>query len=879
MDPLPVRVGCDEYYWNMENRRHFLKKFSLLGGVAAAGSLPATAAVEWLRTTADPGKGTILQLDPDPGTGIIEPLCKIKITAGQTGTVRVYDGKSREYFRGNADDPRELEVGGALGNQLVVLFDKKGKPVDYTTFQVDCRTLVKDGSGTYGKLLDMLYYTMTSEWGREAGVARYDGKYYHQFVDWLRDHVHTLKGMKYYYPELKTGIALYADSQRDDGMIWDNYNKRPPEGDYWEQRFDYGDFVRVVDDGKREFRRIPVENDVEYLFIEGIYYTWKACGDDRWMEGMLDHALRALKYSTTDPYRWSEKHQLLKRGYTIDTWDFQNDEDAAISTGPGQPADPMVIKLPYTRFGIMFGDNTGMAAACGYLAEMLEHAGRNEEADKTRKTGQEIRERLDRLSWNGRFFIHHVSEDPGIIRDLGVDEKEQVSLSNAYSLNRGVDPGQARAIIDTYKEIRERMPSTSPGEWYTIFPPFGTGYSGHNSLWNYMNGGVTSIVAGELAHGAFEHGEEAYGVDVLNRVLELAGKTGGYLHCTYRGAMEAEPGRSFTPLPLDSVANTDTRGNTVEGVAGWTGEGENDLHEFPTGKQVFHDIPFQVTDPAVNGRKACLGLSSDDGYVPGATLKVNAKASSIYFLHTTNRSYYAGSIILHYQDGTSMVDAVGPGKISNWWYPTVSENLKQTPVTRVAWKGKNRFSRSVGVCLYGLDNPHPEKTVNNIRFQGAGNSTKWMVMGVTLSDHPVFFMPDMVSAGIPDNWGAAAVVYALVEGLCGVKDRGVAFDHTLLAPRWPAAGESRSRVTIKYPASGGYVSYSYLLEKGFLQLTYTGNHERSDLTIMLPEDREIAGVKINDREVPYGLKDQGTSRYVVVEGITAPVNRVLVEFN
>ena len=390
--------------------------------------------------------------------------------------------------------------------------------------------------------------------------------------------------------------------------------------------------------------------------------TWKATGDHAWMKAMLDPALRAVAYSTSDPYRWSEKYGLLKRGYTIDTWDFQNDEDADISTGPDHYADPMVIKLPHTRFGIMFGDNTGMAAGCAYLAEMLDFAGRKRDADLIRNTGEGIRDRLNDLSWNGKFFTHHVPEDPGIERDLGVDEKSQVSLSNAYSINRQVKADQAEAIIKTYLEIREKMPASSPGEWYTIFPPFGHGYGSHNTRWSYMNGGVTSIVAGELAHGAFEHGFESYGLDILNRLLDLSDRTEGYLHCAYRGAMDPAPQRSFRPLPLHDIANTDTHGNTVEGVAGWTGEGENDLHEFPTGKQLFDDIPFEIIDPAANARKACLGLSGDAPYADEAELEVNETAASIYFLHIANKPYYAGKISLEYADGTSHVDHIGPGR-------------------------------------------------------------------------------------------------------------------------------------------------------------------------------------------------------------------------
>ena len=52
-----------------------------------------------------------------------------------------------------------------------------------------------------------------------------------------------------------------------------------------------------------------------------------------------------------------------------------------------------------------------------------------------------------------------------------------------------------------------------------------------------------------------------------------------------------------------------------------------------------------------------------------------------------------------------------------------------------------------------------------------------MILGVTLSDAPVFLPPrNDLSTGMPNNWGAAALVYALIGGLAGVKDTGIAFD-------------------------------------------------------------------------------------------------------
>jgi hypothetical protein len=340
--------------------------------------------------------------------------------------------------------------------------------------------------------------------------------------------------------------------------------------------------------------------------------------------------------------------------------------------------------------------------------------------------------------------------------------------------------------------------------------------------------------------------------------------------------MDPPPERTFRSLSLKELANTDIAGNTVEGVAGWTGEGENDLHQFPTGHQVFHEIPFEVPDPAENGRRVCLGLSGDAPYAREATLEVGAMAQSIYLLHATGRSYYAGSLRLLFEDGTSVVDHIGPGKISNWWYPTAPQDRKQTPVMRVAWRGSNRMSRNVGVCLYGLNNPHPEKRIRALQFGSAGDHTKWMVLGVTLSDRPVWFRPDPISAGIPDNWGAAAVVYALVEGLCGIKDRGKAFDRVLIAPRWEAAGEQEAEVHVVYPSSGGYASYRYRRRSDAISLQFTGSGASADLSLLLPAEAPVTALMLNGVPLPYEIIRVERSRYLNIHDVLPGVHHLEV---
>jgi hypothetical protein len=747
----------------------------------------------------------------------IEPLERVTLVGATRGIVSVKDSLGREYVRQPAQPEIAFTVGGALGYHTVTL-EHDGQTEAQLTLCVGARTRVADEGGQFAELLQMLCYTMTRD--QEQGLIRYRGRLYRFFVRWLRDHVHVLKGMKYFAATLKDGIDLYRDSQREDGMIWDNVYPREPPGhdpNHWSVRFDYDDFIRCFDDGSAELKRIPVENDVEYLFVEGLYYTWKAVGDDGWMSDAIDAAIRAMEYSVTNPYRWSEKYELLRRGYTIDTWDFQAEEDR-LSDFVGWP-DPMAVDVDKTRFGVMFGDNTGYAVACEYLAEMLEHIGRTEEAQTYRARGALIRERLDALSWNGQFFTHHVPEEESLVRDLGVDEKSQVSLSNAYSLNRRIAHEQCVAIVETYQRIRANLPPGSPGEWYTIYPPFERGFGGHSDKWQYMNGGVTPIVAGELAHGAFEHGAEAYAVDILRRLHALGVKYGRQFHCAYTGAFPPPPTRTFTPLAIaQNVQDAD-----VQEMAG---------------------VPFRVGEITPDGCATSVGISQQAGHVAEVMIPVGAKAASVYFLHALERTDpggIGGTIRLHYADGSTYTQYVVEGhnvlRWNHWQYLQAPNLRKSQPNSEIAWRGWHPQHLNVQVLAYGLDSPHPEREIERITLSASECSAVWRVFGVTLCDAPVYFPPSPISFGIPDNWGAAAVVYALIEGLVGVVDAGVAYDQVELSPRWAAAGTDQAEAVVHYPASGGYVAYRYRHDgqAHTIQVELTGSGETCRCHVLLPD--------------------------------------------
>jgi hypothetical protein len=787
-----------------------------------------------------------LRLELEQPPAVVRPLQAVTVTVTGPGSVSVLDGRGREYVRVPASGQVTFTAGGSAGAQSVRLVDPAGKVAETATFRLGARTAIEDEGGRMKELLRLGRKTLArpNDSGTPTGVAALEwrGSSYDYYVPWIRDHVHTLKGMKYFERRGASFLDLFRETQREDGMIWDFFS-RGQEPSFYETAYGPLGYARRYDG--IEMVRMPAEADVEYLFVEGVYFAWKSTADDAWMGRQLDAAVRALDYSFADRSRFSTRYGLVKRGYTIDTWDFQID-DATTRIFPRWGT--LLVDPDRSKFGVMFGDNTGYAASCGYLAEMLERAGRGAEAARFRQREKDVRGRLDRVAWQGTHFRHWVPEDQTIVRDVGVNEKEQVSLSNAYSLNRGITRDQAVAILRTYQGIRDALPPGSPGEWYAIYPPFARGFGEHAEPWQYVNGGVSPIFAGELAHGAFAHGFESYGADVLSRVLSLSKSSGDQIWFAYTGARTPAPQPRFTPVDLSKLANMDLGGKGAPGVPGWMAAMPDDhLGSLPTGLQELAGVPFLVPDPATNGRRGAIAVSRRPGFPERVLVPVGAKAGSIYVLHSVGNAgnqKVAGAITFVYEDGTEATQyAVQDRNVSGWWYPSLEGSWpggfgapRHPPLVKLAWRGRSDICPNVGVYWYGLDNPHPDRGIRAMAFDAALDGAIYAVVGLTLADRPLHQEPPAVSFGGPDNWAAGAVVYGLVEGLAGIVDRDVAYRVAGVAPRWPAAGTNEAKVVVHYPASDGYVAYDYRHDpsRREIVLTVTGSGERAECHVLLP---------------------------------------------
>ncbi|NRA37626.1 MAG: hypothetical protein HRU15_05760, partial [Planctomycetes bacterium] len=322
---------------------------------------------------------------------------------------------------------------------------------------------------------------------------------------------------------------------------------------------------------------------------------------------------------------------------------------------------------------------------------------------------------------------------------------------------------------------------------------------------------------------------------------------------------------------LRAHCNTDFNGVTSDGVNGWTGDPENDLCNLPTGEQSFNDVNFDVITPANNQQRSCIGLNHSSGYSSDVEITVNNTAQSIYFLHAAQGGGLLGWFEVHYEDDSHVTQYVHSGsEINTWFMPAPNdpfaggnEGSKQNNL-RVAWQGSNASFENVGIHNYGWTNPHPEKNIRSIRCHAAETNGKWLLAGITLSDAPVYFPVSPVSYGIPDSWGAGAMMYALIEGLAGVVDTSSAFKTLRIAPRWAAADVKQAEVSVVYPASNGYAAYKYSCDDNSIQLDFTGNAEETVIELALPENFKVNEVLLNDEAVTAEERSKGGMNYLHV---------------
>lgn len=110
------------------------------------------------------------------------------------------------------------------------------------------------------------------------------------------------------------------------------------------------DCRRIYEEDNVALVRLEIEADIEYLIVEGAMQVYRATGDLAWLIKMLPKLEKGIEYCTSSPKRWDKEHGLVKRAYTIDTWDITYD--------PNSVHDRRIHENE--RMCAMHGDNSGV---------------------------------------------------------------------------------------------------------------------------------------------------------------------------------------------------------------------------------------------------------------------------------------------------------------------------------------------------------------------------------------------------------------------------------------------------------------------------------------------------------------------------------------
>ncbi|HAT12156.1 MAG TPA: hypothetical protein DCS97_16595 [Planctomycetes bacterium] len=823
----------------------------------------------------------------NPATSAWAPLESgvIHAPAGATRIVAA-DGAGRIYLdaaprRGQV----RFQARGAGGIHRILAITAAGATIAELQFRLQPRTQVGCDAGIYADYHARVGHNMMEF--EEGQHFRVGGRMHNLCVGWLRDHTYTLKALRHFWQDVTSGTELFLQRQQPSGMIWDDIHANRSRSPSWFGEALGKGYFDYADDKKWIFRRIPVEADVEYIVVESVHHAWKASGDDAWMQAQLPRLEKAIAYSTSHPLRWSKKHGLVKRAYTMDSWDFKH---PAKHIGGG--GDHRILNGPDQPFFLFHGDNSGIYAAYWRMAEMYRCLGDTASSERHERLARELRARANTLLWKAPIYAHMVPEKPmpRLKAEVGDDDK-RISLSLPYTVNRGLpDHRQAVRIIDEYRRRGRAQRATSFAEWWAMDPMYlgeqwHDGHAAHQTPGEYMNGSVSPLVAGELARAAFEHGREEYGADILRRLWTLSEADDGHIHDCYRrlppGFKEPGMDQKQSPLDLRMHANVGLRHRATPGVPAWTDEGDNDLRGLPTGRQRLFEVDLEVLDPDSNAGKSAIALG---GRQPSQlTIPIARRLGSFYVVHALGGGGAGtiGAYVLIYADGSEHRHALIAGRqVANWWNPqTLHDHRSPYDIGRICWRGPNPSTRDVGVYLSGFTNPHPQRVVSAIRLEAA-SGIRLMVCALTTADGAARLPRGIRSHGLPSVWSQASIHHAIVEGLGGIEDTDRAFRKARVSPRWSATEASQAEVCVHYPSSGGYCAYrwSHDAKRRRVEVDVTGSFSTAELRILMPAGTKPATVQVDGQELTFRLRRVERSAYALIQLDHLPRSSVVVGY-
>ena len=125
------------------------------------------------------------------------------------------------------------------------------------------------------------------------------------------------------------------------------------------------------------------------------------------------------------------------------------------------------------------------------------------------------------------------------------------------------------------------------------------------------------------------------------------------------------------------------------------------------------------------------------------------------------------------------------------------------------------------------------------------------------------------------------MLYAFVEGLCGIVDLGHSFNRVRCAPRWVAAGETEASVEISYAASRESFAYGFRHHQNrqSIELDISPEGTTVQLHVLLPEDARPKAVTQGRKRVSHNRTQVEGSTYVDAEVKADPDATVEIQYD
>ncbi len=509
---------------------------------------------------------------------IVKPLDDIQVTAS-TGTITlpvllVIRSKDNNFIIDRKEINKStnsvsIVMSGPSGKYEVVL--EKDEVIVSNTVEVDL--IVENIIQTSDDQLNKFYPTVKEWMNQDTSVCK-DVKGYRSpdtNTIWLRDHTYQMSAFKYWENDMRPLLDSFFEHQKDNGELPDFLCPYPV--------------------------RVSVEADVEYLVVLAAYQVWQATGDDAWIQNRLPNLEKALNYTLNNANRWSANRGLVKRGFTIDTWDFQW----------GSGSNTINEK---TKFGLLVTDNSGFYYASTMLSQLYDYFSDKNAAMKWRELADTVRKNSNKYLWDDisgyyKSFVHIDNPVPNVT----VDETQILTLGNVISMNRGAftSHDQAVRIINEYMSRANSIWKDQWGnkhvvfkEWFSVNPDYGYNKfkSGSQAELSggYVNGGIMPLVGGELSKAAFKHGFERYAVKQIRDYISMTEKAGNKTYLWYWP--DGTPGKDKQTIPTDGWGSGTFLSSFIEGLAGIEDRSKS-----------FENISFSPRWPSADVNNALIILS------------------------------------------------------------------------------------------------------------------------------------------------------------------------------------------------------------------------------------------------------------------------------